>query len=70
VTEMYAFTAMALTAASEAAGPDGQGRPTASAELRIVLEPVAVCLPSGATVVEVALGDVRTPCGDRPVSGG
>jgi hypothetical protein len=62
VTEM-SFTAIALATTSQAANPDGRGRP--SAELRIVLESVAVCL-SGATILDVVLGDVPNSRGYRP----
>jgi hypothetical protein len=67
---MYAFTAIALAATRQAAGPDGEGRPTAFAELLIVMESVEMCLPSGVATVDVVLGGISPSHGDRPVPAG
>jgi hypothetical protein len=66
VTEMNAFTAIALADTSQAASPDAQGLPTAYAELYVVREPVAVCLSSGVMILDVELGDVPASRRDRP----
>jgi hypothetical protein len=47
-------TVIALAAESQAAAPDGQGRP--SAELHIILEPAVWWEPSEITIVYVTLG--------------
>ncbi len=61
MTDIYAFMLIARAAAGE------PGEPTASAVLRVDLQPVVVCLPSVVAIVEVCLGDACAPGADSPV---
>jgi hypothetical protein len=58
MTDFYAFMMMALEADRKA------GKLTAQAELRVDLQPVAVCLPRVVTIVYVLLGDACPRGGD------